>query len=1310
MPEALDDEGFVAGSFDPVRIYDAPMVALSQMFTDQASFRSLKDTFLDPASLSPAERDSFAGKLKESLGNNPLTNAFVDIGTNPFVWFMFITSPAAGAALSRGGKVFRGMSKKMIDSEGSEYLSFLTGRYSILESLGLLNAHQYGAGTPLGSMVNSASHRFSSLLRADTEARQPLVVEALDRIATKFGVPVKSLDPDQAANATAIINGESITLKEYLKKFGVFSHLHMAGLDKTMTRRQGILADNVKLMLKDDNGVRQTYDLTPHQAEVLSKKNNSYIGKVMEGEALQKSGDFKRATSAFGSAKKILEDRAAYIKKYIHEGDDLELSFDKAVTMSATRADKLSYVPGETPLKVYTNEIRQESLDPDGLAAKWLRQEGFMPLLDQSRDMMKTRYVDMFGKRDVWDATGRLEYDDGKLLRIFRSLSTTQGAKSSAEVSNVLSKELQGYVGADGYKKIIEAMTPDDKGRVKMTLDQFKELLTSVRTTSDDLDNYMSRNVWSYVEEVGGKIEKTRTDSIVLNKELRENALSGRAQERNLADPFYNTDDLLVLADEYGGRRNQRLSEVIKRSFDYENNVAKNAPNGRGQVMDLDFETSLGRYLKSTRNDVVLHIDNAVDDEFIKNAAKSEEWAFMLREGKPSATAKMEKRVLGGPEIGNTRYQMLSFATDGIANASEKAGRRGGERAREYIMGTLIDRMRGYKPMQDLLSENATLRSMELADMMANSRAFKALEGMGEIPAKFVQSLRRYGGMTLSEAQGAELGRGLTTLLYSSHLGFNLGSAMLNLMQPLMFAQSWMGAPAMIKGYGNALKQYFGYIQERMGMGLRPDPMKVDQLRAKHFRLSNFATEQYPNGIDLLDIRATDFELIDQQAFAAEAALNRAGKKGGFRFWASELPLKLFTHTEVFNRTVTGEAMLASMQASGRIKGIKPTKDGVFQVVKGTANRGDIEVVENVKDMVQNTQFGSDLINSPRAFQSSFLGIPWVRQFFTFPIRTLTSWTDTAPMIDQGRRTWGATGFTTEGRFAAMGHDFMRMMGTSAIVYELGKNTLGLDLSRGLTAQTMRDSTIVGPLLLAPDSEVGYNLPLSPALSIVREAAQALTNEDQSLLGVIAPRFVPGGIALTRALNMAPRITTPQGYLGGIQREFADWGNIRENGTVPIYRSDGSLLEYRSAPRTILGSLGLNSYMFKTDQELNSFLVKNRQAVVNERRKYVDAVLSNNMGKANQIKAAFEKRFKYPLSVDKSQMDRALQLREVPLKERMYQRLPRDFRPVARPYLAERLETLKSRTPEELDLSTAQKARVLPSTFDAFDPYSVVTD
>jgi len=313
-------------------------------------------------------------------------------------------------------------------------------------------------------------------------------------------------------------------------------------------------------------------------------------------------------------------------------------------------------------------------------------------------------------------------------------------------------------------------------------------------------------------------------------------------------------------------------------------------------------------------------------------------------------------------------------------------------------------------------------------------------------------------------------------------------------------------------------------------------------------------------------------------------------------------------------------------------------------------------------------------------------------------------------MINQGRRTWGALGFTTQGRYTAMMHDLFRMMGASAIMYEAGKNALGVDLSRGLSGQTLYESTIVGPMLLEGKEKVAYHLPIPPAGDILMDAVNALTQDDVSLIGTMLPRFVPGGIGLSRILNAAPRFTPPTGWLGGLQQESADWTAMNPQGQVPIYRADGSLLEYRSAPRTILGSLGFNSYMFKNDQALNQFLVKNRQAVVDERRKYLDAVLANDMGKASRIKAAFEKRFKFPLSVSKDQVDRAIQLREVPLKERMYQRMSPEMRPQVRPYLAERLESLKSRTPEELDLSTAEKARVLPSTFESYDPYQFVTE
>ena len=1316
MPEEFDEEGFVAGSFDPIKIYDAPMVALSQMFEGEASFRSIRDTFMDPAALSPAERDSYVSRLKESLGNNGLTNAVLDIALNPFVWFMFLTTPAGGQALKSGAKVFTGLAQKAVP-EGGEYIKFVTGRFSALRTLGLLNAHQYGAGTPLSTVLHSAQSRFSQLTQQDVSSSQPLVSEMLTAISKKFGTVVKSLDANDAQAATATIDGEVVSLSEYLKKFNVYAHMHMSGMNKNLVRSRATIIQNMKVQFQS-NGKTYNYNINATQHEKLEKFKGNILGLKTQLQAAKNIDDLDSASLFSSLITREAKKRVAYLKEELGLTEDV--TFKTAFGTSPSRADKLPWVPGEAPLRVSTQRVDAPALDTLNVSGEWLKQEGFMPLLDHSRSMMKSRYVDLFGDADTFARTGEVIYDDSKLLRIFRSLSSDANSKTAEEISNVLHKELEGYVGGDGYKKIVAALIPDEKGRVKMTLGQFKNILQSVRRSGDDTENFMSRNVWSYVDIEGGNVVKRRTDSVRVSGKDRSASLSARLNERKLNDPVYDSDDLNILRKDYerlgaSPADTRNVDRSWRKSVEYEQTAPLTAEGGRSQVMNLDYRTSFDRYLSQTRNDIVLHIDNVYDDHFIRRLVedKPDEWVQMIKSAKPSERRKLEKALFTAPgsTLGNSRYDLLRYTTDTMATNLDAVGRKGGEHARDYVMGTLINRMRGAMPMRDMVSEYATMQAKDMASSMANSNAFKSIEKMGTIPSKFVKNLRQFGLSDVSDSSGSALGRGITSAFYVSHLGLNLGSAMLNLMQPLMYASTWMDPSSMVKAYGKGLKQYFGYIQERLKLGVRADSLLVDQLRAKHFRLSNVSTKARPEGVDLLDIRKTDFEMVDQQAYAVESALRDQGK-GGTAFWLSEMPMKLFTHSEIFNRVVTGEAMFAQMQKAGRVGGIKAGLAGKPHTMVGGSRYADMEVTENVREMVQNTQFGSDLINSPELFQKTGFGIPWVRQFFTFPVRTLTAWTDTAPMVNQGRRTWGLTNFKTEGRFSAMAHDGMRMMGTGAIVYEVGKNLLDVDLSRGLPGQTLYESTIVGPLVLEPASTASYNLPLSPAFSVIMDAAKALTEDDKSLIGTVLPRFVPGGISLSRALNMAPRLAEKGGWLGGLQRESADWSAANADGNIPIYRSDGSLLEFRSAARTVLGGLGFSSYMFNDDKALNGFLVKNREGIIKGRRSYLDAILSNNLQKASQIKGEFEKRFKFPLSVTKMQVDKAIELREVPLKERMYSRMQPDYRPIVKPYLVERLDQMKARTAEELDMSPAQKARELPSTtsFDGFDPYSAVTE
>ena len=1265
MAEALDEEGLIGGNFDQIRVYDAPAVALTQIMDGEASWRSFRDTLLDPSALSPAERDSFTGRIKESLGNNPLGNALVDIATNPFVILMFVTSPAAGAALKSTGRVFTGLGKE-VGGRGPEYMQYVLGNYSPIRMAGLLNAHQYGAGTPLTSVMHEVTSRLDDLTSKDTLAIRQSTVDLLKKISVKFGANVDSLDPSKAPSAFAEVDGQMTSLQEYLKKLNVFAYAHMSGMTKQVKKAQATLSQINLLEVKSGNKITQVE---------LDRSQAARISDLLSKRAAATSMENVK------EAKKFDNDIRAYLvrlKKKIPLGADIQ-----GVRTSETTKGFIPMGKDKEGLKVMTKEVLSYPLDPQALTSKWLEREGVLPLLAQSRSMMKERYAEMFLKGGSEAlAKGKVVYDENKLSRIFHAMSDA-AKNNNYHASEFLVREVFGGVDEGLRRKLLKAF---EDGTI--TRDGFRKMLTEVRS-KDDIENFMSRNVWSFIYTDGKKL---RVDASNLTRAQQNAEISNRVMERQLRDPLMDPEDLSLIKELYDqrGTASSRLDYLIKNNQKIINGRLKDSPkDNRLQVMNLDYLPSFNKYMRSTRNDLALFIDPLGDSS--RQAIKD----FGFTGAKSLAGPYRRKTFAARGEP--SRYNAIEAIAREIRNTETS----GGQQAYRYIMDTLIDRVQGSKPMKDFLSETVAHQTKKVAGMMANSPFMKSVAADNPTARKFVQTLKQASENPITESSSSRTGRELTKLLYSSHLGFNLGSASLNLMQPLMFATSSMGPKAMAKGYAEGIRQYMQYVQERLRLGLNADPIKVDELRKKIFRLSNV---QMPDGTtsDLLDIRKNAFELLDSEAFAGAAA----NTKPGFKFFAYELPLKLFTNSEIFNRVVTGEAMIAASKSAGVLKGInQTTKSTVFSGSKPQILRA----IDNTRQMVQNTQFGSDLINSPDLLQSTGFGLPLVRQFFSFPIRTLTAWTDTASMINQGRRTWGVTNFTTQGRYTAMAHDLIRMMGSSAILYEAGKNALGIDLSRGLSGQTLYESTIVGPMLVEGKDRVAYHLPVPPAGDIVMDAVEALTSDDVSILGQALPRFVPGGIGLSRLLSMAPRVSAPQGWLGGLQREYADWGQTM-NGQVPVYRADGSLLEYRSPAKMILGSLGFNSYMFKNEQELNRFLVKNRQAVIGERRKYLDAVLSNDMGKASQIKANFEKRFKFPLSISKEQVDRAIQLREVPLKERMYQRMSPQARPQIRPFLEERLETLKSRTAQELDLTTAQKARVLPSTFESYDPYQFVTD
>ena len=296
---------------------------------------------------------------------------------------------------------------------------------------------------------------------------------------------------------------------------------------------------------------------------------------------------------------------------------------------------------------------------------------------------------------------------------------------------------------------------------------------------------------------------------------------------------------------------------------------------------------------------------------------------------------------------------------------------------------------------------------------------------------------------------------------------------------------------------------------------------------------------------------------------------------------------------------------------------------------------------DDATDLVQRTQFGSDPVNRPEIFYSAYLDNPLARQFLQFPLRQITG-----TLLNPG-----------EMGGSALKH-IIKAMGYSAIAYEIGKNVMDVDVSRGLFTGSLLE-TVGGDRFFREQDPSGALVSnfLPPALDIVVNASQAIGSGDAELLGQTLPRVIPGGVAISRALGMAPELPLPI----GIQKQYADWSRM-EGGQVPVYKEDGRLMGNMDGMTTILKSMGADMKQFKEPQQISSFLLSNREQMRDYRRQWITAVLGNNIAEAERVKAEFERRFKFPLTVSKSQMKNAIKLRERSVVSRIGETMERGSR------------------------------------------------
>jgi hypothetical protein len=274
---------------------------------------------------------------------------------------------------------------------------------------------------------------------------------------------------------------------------------------------------------------------------------------------------------------------------------------------------------------------------------------------------------------------------------------------------------------------------------------------------------------------------------------------------------------------------------------------------------------------------------------------------------------------------------------------------------------------------------------------------------------------------------------------------------------------------------------------------------------------------------------------------------------------------------------------------------------------------------------------------------------PLFRQFLSFPLRSVTTLAYDSPRLGD------------RGVFKGIGQDFIRGMGISALFYEFGKNTFGVDLSPGLFGASLTQA-VGGDRFFQDGNEY---VPIPPVVDIpVNLVRGALDPGQRDLLQNNLPRLVPGGIAAARVMGMMPNLMEGPlfGLPGSLQKTYIDPKVRTQDGRIPLYKADGTLIDYQSPGAIFAKALGADLGTFKQTADFDAFLLKNRDQIVEYRRRAIAALLSNEIPKMQSVKAEFKRRFGIELTISKDQLDEAMKNRLVSRTERIMDRMPPEMR------------------------------------------------
>ena len=1322
---------FQPTQFQPVSFYDKPGIILQQILDDEVTAQGIWNTVTKDALLSPAERNSYADELKKKIGaNDPFTKTAVDLVTNPFVWLAALVTPVGGSSLKAGGTLFSGSKMGVAIREKTPWLM----------GMGLLGGNPVLRGSPSAYVLSQISQARDNFLKQMTQAgiAEQKLLKSLEK---KWNRKVKSIDP-------RVHSGKEFEQELKDINAAIWARLNdnttiVSEAELAARAAAGFVTDTKKIVvsnpqLKREVEVFKGFDEHGNELWVGTKKSRDAIpeafrnadeftklspAKDIELEAIKYA---RTGASGPGGSKIRARDVAKGEKGQIiytvsDGGDGVPYLLNKPM-------DEVKELIPDQHFRVTANATGLRTVEQRVGSAvesnRWanktnvdriVEEYGLDEYINATREQLDGAFLKLFAKDKYFKEgttasqvmreyrLGSIEINDlldqNKIKRLWRSSSTPVVRERFYNPLTGKTEET-----TTGVKLIADFFPDAEKSFTKIA--DFEKSVGLVFETHLRNGEYFPSGLRELVDGNGRNIINKGNP-----KEVQQAIAAGLTIPRGktTGPAMWHPDDLETMHRLAQGDEDAvRYVEHMERNLHEELLNLKGTEGAKASlgVRRLNPHRAMTMYMDRAATTYALHIAGTGTDDAGRAIYHQGLWQniddlqvkwgddIRKRDGKGTEVLKdsyhtdtrfmKNESWVRGPEqkirldgSATGRRELRDFLEEQQRFGNEPSAPAGGYNMADVLNQTyegaavadtftksalkdiLIPRITGRKTLVEMTDRTLTEYTRTMARGFVESPLGALLNKQGGRWGKnLYEDLRAWSDLSRTGEAPGQVAGTTAAYLYTTHLGVNPASVLLNITQPWLHGASWLGAGAVAKGYINAFKELSGYMTERISKGINITPEEKIGLIEKHF------THAKP-GNDMLGIKPDLYETLESITFAGQGGTPRGPVKQALFDW----PMKGFEKGEWLNRLVMAHATDHAYRSAGR-----------------WADSGPLlrERLRTTKSMVEETQFGGNVMNTPLIFLGhtgagapllgSWTTSPLARQFLTFPTRTITGFAHTSRELGEGARQ--LRGGMNIPQFPGMATtaDFIRGLGISSVLYYAGKNFLGGDISRSLLANASTD-LFGGDDFLYSKGEWDW-VPVPPAYDIGLQGFRSIFTDDAETLKMQLARVVPGGVELSRALGVQKEglgLPDPfKGLVSSLQRTYADYTHTTPDGYVPFYKGDGTFVDYRKPADLIMQGLGMDLSKSKIKGELDGYLVKQREEILKYRNEFLNAMFANDISAATKVKGEFEKRFKIPLTITKDNIRQRLRNRNVPRAERILDRIPPEARQEYTGYLAAR--------------------------------------